>query len=61
MYDSCCQLSIEGEIEVSENLTQTCEQYDLTSAHFLMYKMEIVVFALLFFRAILRIKDDNLC
>ena len=30
MYDSCCQLSIEGEIEVSENLTQTCEQYDLT-------------------------------
>ena len=30
MCDSCCQLNIEGEIDTSENLTQTCEQYDLT-------------------------------
>ena len=30
MCDSCCQLRVEREIDVSKNLTQTCEQYGLT-------------------------------
>lgn len=38
MYDSCCHLRVEGEIDLSENLTQTCKQYDVTSARFLLCK-----------------------
>lgn len=44
MYASCCHLRVAGETDLSENLTQTCKQCDVTSARFLLCKRRQLYF-----------------